>query len=166
MAYTMGASGTTMSARLVYPASKKKALMLLLGSAVFVALGVWLRSEDPFLGWFTIVCFGLGLSVSLTMFVPNTIYLSLDEEGFELSSPIKKYRIRWSDVEGFELARIQGVKMIAIHYRGGYEDQRFLRTASTALTGLEGGIANNYAAPLREILQSLREWHARYRSSA
>ncbi len=155
-----------MTAQLVYPASKRKALLLLLGSAAFVALGLWLRKEHPFVGWSCIAFFGLGIPAALTMFLPSAVYLRLDEQGIEMASLFKKQWIGWNDVEAFELAQIQGTKMIAILYSSDYQEQKLLRKASAALAGMEGGIANNYSAPLQEILKSLREWHARYRRGA
>jgi hypothetical protein len=51
--------------------------------------------------------------------------------------------------------------MIAIVYRKEYKAQRLLRRTAGTITGIEGGIADNYAAPLDEVLQALRAWHAR-----
>jgi hypothetical protein len=146
----------------VFPASRWKALALLLGSIAFVVLGVWMASERPVIGWLCAGFFALGIPASMAMFVPNTIYLKLDPDGFEMGTPFRKHRTLWRDVEGFELAAVKGAKMIAIIYREGYEQQALLRKASAAMAGIEGGIPNSYAASLPEILAALEQWHARY----
>jgi hypothetical protein len=145
-----------------FPASKKKAALLLAGSICFVLLGYWGRNESPIVGWACMLFFGLGIPVSLFMAFSNRIYLLLDSQGFEMASPIKTVRIGWQDVAGFDLVSVSGAKMIAIHYREGYEKQRLLRGAARAVSGVEGAIGNSYAASLPEILRALRDWHHRF----
>jgi hypothetical protein len=149
-----------------FPASKKKAAVLLAGSICFVLLGYWVRDESPFAGWACMLFFGLGIPVSLFMAFSKKMYLLLDSQGFEIASPVTTARIGWQDVVGFDLVSVSGAKMIAIHYREGYEKQRLLRSATSAVSGLEGAIGNAYAASLPEILHSLRDWHRRFAGAA
>jgi hypothetical protein len=152
-----------MSESLTYRASRWKAVLLLLGSAAFVAMGYFLRAEGPFIAWACMIFFGLGIPVSLIMmFSPNSMYLRLDEEGFEMGSFVKKTRIKWTDVAGFELASMRGARMIAIIYAPHYEGQQIGRAVASGLSGMEGAISNSYNAPLTEVLQTLNEWQARY----
>jgi hypothetical protein len=146
----------------VFPASKKKAFVLLLISLAFVAIGVWMSSENPVMGWFIAAFFGLGILASGFMFLPGKVYLKLDSEGFEMGTGLKKSRTSWKDVDGFDLGAIKGAKMIAVFYNEAYEQQKTLRKVSAAMAGIEGGIPDNYAAPLTEVLAALNEWHARY----
>jgi hypothetical protein len=145
-----------------FPASKRKAALLLAGSIGFVLLGYWLRNVSPIVGWASMLFFGLGISTSLFMAFSKKFYLLLDNQGFEMASPIKTVRIVWQDVVGFDLVSMNGAKMIAIHYREGYEKQRLLRGAARAVSGLEGAIGNPYVASLPAILQALRDWHHRF----
>lgn len=94
------------------------------------------------------------------MFIPNIIYLSLDDEGLEVGSPVWEHRVAWKDVQSFEVVRILGIEMIALRYRSEYKNQNFMVKANTATAGVEGAILNLYAASLDEILGSLRERHA------
>ncbi len=148
----------------IFAASRWKALALLLGSMAFVALGVWMTSERPVIGWLCAGFFALGIPAAILMLLPNQVYLKLDPEGFEMGSPFRKSRTRWRDVEGFELTAVKGAKMIAIIYRADYTEQSLLRKASAVMAGIEGGIANSYAAPLAEVLAALEQWHARHAS--
>lgn len=145
-----------------FPASKKKAVLILLGSLVFIALGVWLKPAQPLLGWACIIFFSLGIPAALVMAFSKKIYLRLDAQGFEMGSLVKTVRVAWTEVDGFQMVSLKGAKMIAIHYNGMYQDQRALRRAARALSNIEGAIANSYSAPLPVILQHLQAWHARY----
>ena len=152
-----------MAESLTYRASRWKAVWLLLGSAAFVAIGYFLRAEQPFIAWACMIFFGLGIPISLIMmFSPNSMYLRLDEEGFEMGSFVKKTRIKWTDVAGFELGSIRGAKMIAIIYAPHYEGQQIGRAVASGLSGMEGAISNSYNAPLNEVLETLNNWRMRY----
>lgn len=147
---------------LYFPASKKKAVLLLLGSLAFVAIGAAIRAKQPLVGWLSIAFFGLGIPASLYTLLSKKVYLLLDPNGFEMGTLTKAVRIAWTDVDGFEIKSVNGARMIAILYNARYEKQRLLRGAVRALSGLEGGIANTYAAPLESVLQRLDEWHRRF----
>ena len=152
-----------MSESLTYRASRWKAVWLLLGSAAFVALGYLLRAEQPFIAWACMIFFGLGIPISLIMMLsPNSMYLRLDEEGFEIGSFVKKTRMKWTDVAGFELSSIRGARMIAIIYAPHYQGQQIGRAVASGLSGMEGAISNSYNAPLDEVLETLNAWRSRY----
>ena len=147
---------------MMFTASRKKALLLLLGSFCFVALGVWVSSEKPLLGWTCVAFFGLGVPASLLMLLPGGTYLRLDAEGFELVSPFRKHRTKWTEVAGFEIRTIRDTRVIAIVYTPGYQGQKFGRALASSLAGMEGAIPNTYNAPLNEIAASLNSWKSRF----
>ena len=152
-----------MADELTYHASRSKAALILLACIIFVVIGYFMRLEKPFIGWACMIFFGLGIPVGLIMlFSPNSTYLRLDTDGFEMGSFVKKTRIKWTDVAGFELAAIRGAKMIAIIYAPHYEGQKMGRAVAENLSGMEGAIPNSYNAPLDEVLKTLNEWQARY----
>ena len=150
-----------------YHGSRSKAVFVLLASIAFVVIGYFMRVEKPLIGWACMIFFGLGIPLGLMLlFSPNSVYLRLDSEGFEMASFAKKTRIKWTDVAGFEHASIRGAKMIAIIYAPHYEGQKAGRAVAEHLSGMEGAIANSYNAPLDEVLAALNEWRARYNRTA
>jgi hypothetical protein len=152
-----------MADELTFHASRWKAALILVGAIVFVVIGYFMRVDEPFMGWACMVFFGLGIPVGLIMLLaPNSTYLRLDPEGFEIGSFAKTSRTQWTDVAGFELASIRGAKMIAIVYAPHYEGQKIGRAVAENLSGMEGAISNSYNAPLAEVLKALNEWRARY----
>jgi hypothetical protein len=118
--------------------------------------------EMPFLGWLTVVFFGLGIPVSLLMRLPSSTYLRLDEEGFEMGSVVLRRKYKWTDVADFRIGSISGAKMIAIIFHADYKQQRLGRAIAATLSGMEAAIPNQYNATLNEILAALTTWRQRY----
>ena len=148
---------------LTFHGSRGKAALILLGAIIFVVIGYFMRVDEPFMGWACMIFFGLGIPIGLMMlFSPNSTYLRLDRDGFEMGSFVKKTRTRWTDVADFELASIRGAKMIAIVYAPHYEGQKIGRAVAENLSGMEGAIGNSYNVPLAELLKTLNAWRARY----
>ncbi len=152
-----------MQARLVLPARRTRAAWLLVGSAAFVAAGAWMLGEKPLLGWAAIAFFGLGLVLGIVLLArPGLMRLVLDDEGFEMASPVRVVRVPWSAVDGFEVVR-KPARMIAIHYRADYLGQAGGRAFARELTGIEGGIPDLYAKPLDALLPVLDAFLLRHR---
>ena len=151
-----------MANEMIYRASRGKAMLLLLGSIGFVAGGYWMSKEEPLVGWLCVVFFGLGIPTSLLMMSPKGMSLRLDEDGFEMSSLVKKVRTRWAAVEVFRIGAIHGAKMIEVVYKPEYAHLKNLRKAVGALSGMEGAIPNSYNVSLTELERVLNEWRERY----
>ncbi|MGC4130343.1 MAG: STM3941 family protein [Bergeyella sp.] len=107
---------------------KKKAFLLLIGSIVFVVLGIWLFADaenikNPFLknpllikivGTASILFFGFGIYVAVKQLFRNKLMLIIDENGINVN-PSKNEFIKWIDIEGFSEIKINSVKIIIIH---------------------------------------------------
>jgi hypothetical protein len=152
-----------MADELTFTATRSKAVFLVLGCLVFVVGGYFIRAEKPVIAWACMIFFGLGLPLcSVQLFWPNSSYLRLDAAGFEIGSLLGKKRVKWTDVAGFQIGSIRGAKMIQIIYSPQYQGQKVGRAVAESLGGMEGAIANNYNAPLDELLKTLNEWQTRY----
>src|SRR5690606_30322687 len=109
--------------------SKKKSLLLLIGSIAFVALGFWLLMEaDNLTGWrarnpvFTrgigiasIIFFGLGIFVGIKRLIKSEIALIIDPIGLNVN-PKKSLTefIKWHEILGFEEIKIQSTRILII----------------------------------------------------
>ncbi|MBD8019161.1 STM3941 family protein [Kaistella pullorum] len=109
--------------------SKKKSLLLLIGSIAFVALGFWLILEaDNLTGWrarnpiFTrgigiasILFFGLGIFVGIKRLIKSEIALIIDSNGLNVNpkKSLTEY-IKWRDINGFEEIKIQSTRIVII----------------------------------------------------
>jgi len=151
-----------MQDELIFKASRKKALMILAISIGFVVLGVWLAPENPIIGWLCVGFFGLGIPVSLLMMRPNSAYLKLTPEGIEIVAAYRTTRIKWSEVEGFYVGSISGAKIIGVAYSPEYQKQEAGRAVASALSGMEGAIADSYTASIEDVCRTLNDWKARF----
>ena len=59
-----------------YP-KRSSSVMLLLGSAAFVATGIWMGTSGKPIGYFCAAFFGLGVIVALVKLIPDSAYLKL-----------------------------------------------------------------------------------------
>jgi hypothetical protein len=140
--------------------SRKEMLPLLLGALFFVALGVWVASFEPAIGWLAIGFFGLcavGLGVN---FLPNSSYLRLTREGFTFCTMFKRRSVAWREVSKFGVTRI-GVRNIVgwdpSHGPAGFDD------TAKVLTGYASTLPETYgltAEELAELLNCLRDEYA------
>lgn len=109
--------------------SKKKSLLLLLGSITFVALGIWLlleadnltvwKARNPIftrgIGIASILFFGLGIFIGIKRVIKSEIALIIDSKGLNVN-PKKSLTefIKWSDINGFEEIKIQSTRIVII----------------------------------------------------
>ena len=147
---------------LIFYASRGKGLLLLLGSVAFVAMGWWMKEQQPLIGWLCVAFFGFGIPASMIMFIPGVMYLRLDHTGFEMSSIGRKNKIQWRDVQSFKIGSIRGAKMIVINYSPSFAEHKAARAVAGALTGMEGAIPNSYNVSLVELERVLKQWLARF----
>jgi hypothetical protein len=146
---------------LIYYPSRTKALLLLIVSIAFVAIG-WCVKE-----WLGVVLFGLGIPVALIMLLlPGMMYLRLDPDGIEICSIGRKNKIRWQDVESFKIVYIRYAKMIAINYRASFKQKVALAVVGALFGELLWGaipvIPNIYNVSLEELERVLNQWLERF----
>lgn len=112
--------------------SKKKSLMLLIGSIAFVVLGFWqLLEADNMTGWragnpifirgigiASILFFGLGILIGIKRLIKSEIALIIDSKGLNVN-PKKTLTefIEWSDINGFEEIKIQSTRILIIRVK-------------------------------------------------
>jgi hypothetical protein len=115
--------------RLEIYSSKKKSLLLLIGSLFFAIAGIWmfmnadsltsLRSRSPILlkgiGIISLLFFGIGIYVSAKQLVKNKLFLIIDKNGINLNPKKNPSEvINWRNIEGFSELKIQSQKMVLI----------------------------------------------------
>lgn len=140
--------------------SKKKSILLLIGSIVFVALGVWLLLEaDNLTGWraknpifasgigiASILFFGLGIFVGIKRLIKSEIALIIDPIGLNVN-PKKSVTefIKWDKILGFEEIKIQSTRILII---GVKDPEYWLEKESSAIRKkmMQFNI-NNYNSP-------------------
>jgi hypothetical protein len=93
--------------------SKSKALTLLLGCGIFVAIGFWAMDETPFFKWSCIIFFGLGILVALFNLLDFRPQIIINEIGIFDRTNIKEF-INWQVIDDAYLININGQKFISL----------------------------------------------------
>jgi hypothetical protein len=102
---------------ILYP-SRRKYLLMLIGSLIFVVGEIWIiwgtgdsgpRGPALFLFGGGLIFFGWCAIVFSVMLLPGAGGLRLDREGFETTRLFRHHRSRWQDVSGFDLDAIRTV---------------------------------------------------------
>lgn len=140
-------------------ANPVKLVLLLLGSAIFVAIGFWML-HDPavsakpvnvFIGWAAVVFFGLGVVVFLIMTIRDVVLrraaLQIDEQGWSfLSGPfVGTKTVNWQDIAQVAIYRQRlgpGRTMyyVVIHGRNPNKVTRAARFSARFYPSLQGSL--------------------------
>lgn len=142
----------------IFESNKLKNSILLLGCSAFVAIGVFILDKNPEIGWACIIFFGLGVIVSLIQFYPNSTYLKLTNEGFEVKSLFKSSFTKWSDVKDFREGQIKGNKMIFFDYTDQHKKWNNGKKVAKFLSGKEGAVQSSYNIKTDELLNLMKEY--------
>lgn len=167
--------------------SKKKILLLILGSCVFVGLGIWLlsldeatiRSQHPYrspslihgVGIVSIVFFGATGAFTIHKLFDKKPGLVLNSSGvIDNSSSVSAGLIQWSEILGAEIYEIHGQKMLIIKVRNPQEYierggalKRALNNASHKMCGSPIAITSNALnVDFSELLSLFEEYKRRY----
>jgi hypothetical protein len=146
-----------------YRTRPAKMAFLVLGSLVFVSLGLWLLPREPNIARACIIFFGLCALVGLVNLLPNSSYLTLTEKGFLLVSLFRKHFVEWSNVQSFVPVRIQRRSMVGWNYSSEYRGSKRLRSVNSALAGVEAALPDTYGMPaeqLADLMNQLRDTYA------
>jgi hypothetical protein len=146
----------------VFGPSLKKGLLLLVLSIVFVVGGIFMRRDEPAMGWLVICFFGLGIPVAVSLLLPGLTHLKLAPSGFETCTFGRRHATAWTDIQDLQLVSVQGSQMVGFNYVPGYTRHSTGRATASALAGVGGGIPSHYNVPSAELLRIMSDWHSRY----
>ncbi len=136
--------------------------LVLLGSGIFVAAGIWLLPREPVIAVSCIVFFGLGVIVGALGLHPRSSYLTLNEQGLLFASLFRKHFVAWSSVQSFEPVTIHLNKMVGWNYSPEFRESAGLRRVSSALAGVEAGLPDTYGMPAEKLSEILNELRVKY----
>jgi hypothetical protein len=112
--------------------SKKKSLLMLIGSIAFVALGTWMLFEaDSLTGWrgrsplvtraigvASILFFGAGIVIGIKRLLKSEIAIVIDRDGLHAGSSksLGKF-IPWDGISGFDEIKIYSTRILIIRVK-------------------------------------------------
>ncbi|MDY6923765.1 MAG: STM3941 family protein [Pseudomonadota bacterium] len=153
--------------------SPSKMRWVVVGSLVFVAIGLWMivypegYSRSPeyirFIGFASVIFFGLAAVASVGSVLKPT-ELVLGPDGFQVRGRRPKAVVPWSDVERFFIVKIQRTKLVSYVLK---PDARAALpgvaslSASFSLTGADGHLPAYLDRTPQEVCELLEAWRIR-----
>jgi hypothetical protein len=144
--------------RLVMP--KRRMVRFLVLSIAFVAAGVVMLPQNPWLAWSAIGFFGLGLVVFAVQIVHSSVLL-LDADGFEPHVLLhrRESRTQWEDCIAFTASDGGPAKLVI--YSTTRKDLSALRAVNSALAGgdeaVQAGFGGLNATQLAQLMNRYRD---------
>lgn len=167
--------------------SKKKWLLIVIGSLVFIFGGFLLILQGGFvhqlIGCLGIVFFGLCALGSLCMLVPGVLTLELTRDGFSIKrfgAADSKWPIKWQDISDFSVMELCSSRLpqIPLFYHSQIEFAGIRFTPSARSTfppprltrmdlnrkkyGCDGGLPDTFGLSARDLVDLLNEWKNKY----
>ena len=148
---------------------RSSAVWLLLGSSVFVAIGLWMGSEEGWIGYAIAAFFGTCAAVGLVQLLPGASSLRIDCDGLTCRSLYSRFAVRWDEVDRFFVVALrQGGfrvhEVVGWNYLAGRGPPGRGRRLSFALTGCEGALPDTYGVKPAELADRLNGLLERSRS--
>lgn len=138
-----------------------KTIALLIVSIIFVYGGIILRDENQFMAWLIIIFFGLGTIVFVIQLIPNSSYLKLTKEGFEVKSLYKTNFTKWSDIDVFTTGYISKNLMVLFNYSNNHNKYNTGKKLAKSIAGNEGALPNNYGMKAKNLAILMNEWKSK-----
>lgn len=142
----------------IFKPNKLKNSILFFGCSAFVIGGIFILDRDPKIGWGCIIFFGLGIIVSLIQFYPNSTYLKLTDEGFEVKGLFRSSFTKWTDIKDFRQGQIKGNKMIFFDYTDRHKKWKSGKKVAKFLSGKEGAVQSSYNIKTEDLLNLMKEY--------
>lgn len=135
-----------------------KTIGLLLISILFVILGIFLIENNSFQRWLGIIFFGICMIVFLIQLIPNSSYLKLTKNGFEIRNLFKSNYTKWSDVETFKTGYIRHSEMVMFDFSKEHNKHNIGKKIAKFLASNEGALPNTYGMKATELAELMNKW--------
>ena len=157
-------------APLVLRGSRKGTVAALGAGLLFALCAALLGSAGNVLAAIVVGLFALvGLGAGVAGLSPRLASLRLDDQGYTVTSPVKSWRIRWSEIDRLELAELRTgprgapAPVVKVVFRDGFERAHLPQTLLAKLRPDEHYVYPAYGnLDVDRLLTLLGRWHARY----
>ncbi len=132
-------------------------------SLAFTLVGVWMISKGEMIGWPVSIFFGICCMVFIVVLLPNSFYLRISKNGFEVCSLFRSEFTAWDEVGRFESGYIGPSKMVVFNYSPGHRKYKAAKSVAKTMTGFEGALPDTYGKSAEALAKLLNEWRERFR---
>jgi hypothetical protein len=144
----------------LYP-SRIKWLLVFTASALFAVGGFWMTKTGDGSGWFVLIFFSLGALIAAAAMLPGAGGLTLDRDGFDITSLFRRHRTRWRDAAGFEAARIPRAHQKMVVYDDITQSTKSIAKLNVGLVGRNSGLPDTYGHSADNLAQLMAQWRER-----
>jgi hypothetical protein len=144
----------------LYPSRRKWALVLA-GCGLFAAGGIWMIAGNAPWGWFVLIVFLIGAIVAAVALLPWAGALTLDGNGFVMTSLFRTQRIQWQDAEGFEAQVIPPALIKFVVFDQISATGRAISKFNATIAGRNGALPDTYGFSADDLASLMRQWRAR-----
>ncbi|MCF2873404.1 MULTISPECIES: STM3941 family protein [Tenacibaculum] len=145
----------------IFKQNKLKSIILIIICTAFVIIGISMLEKQSLVAWLQIMFFGLGIVVFFIQLLPNSSYLKLNNEGFEVRSLYRSTFTKWTDVTSFKLGKLHNSRMILFDYSDQHKKWKNVKKLSKLIANNEGGIQTSYKIPSSELVEILNQYKQR-----
>jgi len=147
---------------LIFRPSRRKVVSMLFISVAFVAGGIFGIRAGHWVGWLSVLLFGLGGVVFALQLLPQSAYLRVGPDGFTVCTLFRAHSCRWSDVGPFQVVRVGPKDIVGFSFSDSYRGPRHLAGLNNNLVGTEAAVAmagawNIRMEELASVLNRYRE---------
>lgn len=146
--------------------SRRKMILLLITSLLFVAGGIRIASEQPLVGYSGAVFFGLGVIVFTIQLLPNSSYLHLTPEGFTFCNLFRSHTVPWHLARDFAVIRVSRRPLVVWKYSPDFAAHPKARALSRTLCGYDAALPDSYGMRPQELADLLNSLQHRYAATA
>lgn len=142
--------------------SRKRTVVLLLVSTLFLLAGVGMIRDGKPTGYFVAGVFALCWVAFALQLHPKASYLHLAPEGFTFCSLFRAHTVRWDDVREFGVVSISFNRMVTWNFTPEYRATKPGRALSKSLSGYEAALPDTYGLKAQELAELMEELRRRY----
>lgn len=136
---------------LILRPGKLKNTILILISIAFICMGIALMEKNLWAAILIIFLFGISLIVFSINLIPNTSYLKVDKQGFEMKTLFRTTFIPWQAVSNFTTKQIFLNKLVMFDI-----DEKFLETSK--MKSKQGAFPDTYGMSAKKLATLLNDY--------
>jgi hypothetical protein len=141
--------------------SRVKWIVVLLGSAGFVAIGVFIMPWDSAETWFVTAFFGICMAAAIVILLPGAGGLRLDRQGFQVTSLYRSHFVRWPDATGFKAATVPPARQTMVVFDDAGAAAGALGRLNVGLIGRTSSLPDTYGMSADELAGLMERWRER-----
>ena len=141
--------------------SRGKWFVVMLVGLAFTATGLFLMPRNEMMTWFCVIFFGFVAAVAIIMLIPGAGGLTLNRDGFEVTSLFRSHFVTWADATDFLAGRIPPAAKKMVLYNHAGAKNSTLGKLNAGLVGRNGAIPDTYGMSADALASLLAQWRER-----